>query len=222
MNLVRTWTTGFVLVLGLALVACARPTATPDAAATAAASLRATQEYAHGALIQTPTPTTGPEAAATGRALPRDPTAEEMHDGEHFTFVRAAMPGSPAMLVVNPAVMFGGDEADAASIADGHTTERHSLMSPFYIRDLDAATVTLPVSPTAAVELVAWAADGGISENPMNSSVETFMGWFWGTPIPGAPIFTTDRTWMLETGGPPMYITTANGIIVRIVEQYLP
>ncbi|MEO8084812.1 MAG: hypothetical protein ABI780_13395 [Ardenticatenales bacterium] len=224
MNPVRMLTA--VMILGLAPIACTRPTATPTTDA-AAESERATREYAHGALIQTPTPTTGPEVAATGRALPSDPTTDEMRDGRHIAFIQAIVPGAPPQLAVNPAVMFGGDEADAASIADGSSTRSHALPNGYYIRDLDPATLTLPLSPTAVVSLTLTAdKDHDMAETTV--TVDDFVGWFAGTPI-SAP---DDRLWYGAWNDPVaktdldgrllFWITTRDGVVVNIAEQFRP
>lgn len=228
MNEVRVLTA--VLILGLAPIACTRPTATPTTDA-AAESERATREYAHGALLQTPTPTTGPEVAATGRALPRDPTADEMRDGRHFGGLKAMLPGTPPMLVVDPAVMFGGDEADAASIADGKTSRMHELPNNYYIRDLDTTTVTLPISPTAVITL-SLAAEDHLDMATSTVTVDDLLGWFAGTPVPPVP----DRRWYEFWGdpagaardrdrygyAPQCWITTLGGAVVAIEDQYRP
>lgn len=232
MNEVRVLTA--VLILGLAPIACTRTTATPTTDA-AAESERATREYAHGALIQTPTPTVDAtaiaDAMATGQALPRDPTAEEMRDGRHFGSLKAMRPGSPPMLVVDPAVMFGGDEADAASMADGNTSRTHELPNNFYIRDLDTTTVTLPISTTAVSTLILNAEDH-LDMATATVSVDDLLGWFAGTPVPPVDGRRWYEFWGDPAGAaqardkygyaPHCWITTRGGTVVAIEEQYLP
>ncbi|MFN8423584.1 MAG: hypothetical protein U0470_09465 [Anaerolineae bacterium] len=193
MNEVRVLTA--VLILGLAPIACTRTTATPTTDA-AAESERATREYAHGALIQTPTPTVDAtaiaDAMATGQALPRDPTAEEMRDGRHFGSLKAMRPGSPPMLVVDPAVMFGGDEADAASMADEVLNE-HELPMLLHIRDLDTTTVTLPISTTAVSTLILNA------EDHLDMATARCRSTICSAGLPERP----SRRWMAAAGTVP-------------------
>lgn len=218
MNRVRMLTAA--MILGLAPIACAGPMATSDEPS----SQPPTGEPAAAM------PSADPALAAakvTGEALPRDPTADEMREGKHFAFLKAMAPGATPMLVVNPAVMFDGEEGEAASLADGARTAESGLPNGFYIRDLDAATVTLPVSVAAVVTLTVTAdLKHDMSASPV--TVGDLAGWFAGTPI--AP--PADRTWLDFWGDPaaatkieyeaPFWITTLAGTVVELEQQYLP
>lgn len=203
----------FVCLAGLCLAGCGRPAATP----TAATGLPVAPEGA--AFVPQGMEIPGPDVFATGRAEPYDATAAEMRDGRHMAFLVALEPGPPPQLVLDPAVLLG----DAASIADGHTTYLGELPNGFYIRNLDPTTVTLPLSPTAAIELITFEGGGGQS-TMLSLGPEAIAGWFAGTPVAGAFSFgrPPSRTSDGRLAAQPVHVTTAKGVIVALEEQYIP
>jgi hypothetical protein len=165
------------------------------------------------------------DARATGEALPRDPITEAMRTGRHLAFIEGVVPGDPMRVVLDPAVWFGSPrEADAASIADRHTDRMHGLPNGFYIRNLDPATVILPVSASAGVHLV-----GDVTTDDPSSRLEVTLAELAaraaGTPMPTPPgcnywsfMFSSS----VDVGDIPFWVTTRDGTVVEFAEQYIP
>lgn len=200
---------------GLFLAGCGRPAAMPTIAPGPPVAPDGAGAVPQG--LETP----GPDVFATGRAEPYDATPAEMRDGRHLAFLVALEPGPPPQLVLDPAVFLG----EAASIADGHTTYLGELPNGFYIRNLDPTTVTLPLSPTASIELIAH--DEVLGQmGQLRVGADDLVGWFAGTPVAGAAPFgfgvPPRRSSDGQLTASPVHVTAEQGVIVAIEEQFIP
>jgi hypothetical protein len=117
-------------------------------------------------------------------------------DGRHFGFIVSADPSKPA-IAFDDAEFLGGEEAQQAAEAAGAVAPGEPI-GDYFIRDADSKPVMLPVAKRARVTVV---------RCPTSCS-EGHSGVF-------------DR---LETGAehPPYWVTTQDGVVTKIDQQYVP
>lgn len=107
-----------------------------------------------------------------------------------------------------PGRMFHTEEADAAVMEDGYTTEPNQLPNPYYIRDLGIGPVVLPVSADVTPVAYEW------PYRFFETSWDEFAALYDGDP-PHVPSTGTLEWW-------PVEVVVVDGRVVELRQFYLP
>jgi hypothetical protein len=134
-------------------------------------------------------------------------TGVAVADGRHFGYIRTATADSVA---VDFADFLTGAAANAAARAAGDIGPTEQVPNDYYIANPDPATVMLPVA--AGVRVTRVACPSSCREGLADTYASLLASYGKPTLSDTPPRGPTSQYWL----------TTRNGEVVRIDEQYLP
>ena len=198
--------TSLALTAGVGLTACSQPAPTPTPGPSAEPASSPTQDAPAAAPTQDAAAAAAPIAAApaqqAARPNPARP-ADSLTDGRHPARITAVHPDAE-QVTIDVVQFFFGEAATEAARADGST----DLPPPndHWIRNANPELRTLPVAAHAAVTVngLSWLETG---DSQTNTTISLSKLASYGTDRFSSPIF---------------WVTTRDGAVTSIAEQFLP
>lgn len=135
---------------------------------------------------------------------------DALEDGNHFAFITGIDTGG---LIVDQAVLFTGDAAIAAAVADGFIEPGEELPGEIYIRNPDETSLGMPVADEAVYTVYSLGSTGELVEREINHGL---LRTIYEDPVLAAEIygFVPDSF--------PVTLTVSDGLITDFKQVYLP
>jgi hypothetical protein len=106
----------------------------------------------------------------------------------------------------------GGEKGRKAALEDGQCTKlEECLPNPFYIRNKDEQTISLPISQNCEVIMATLSYEKDGSPKSEKISFEKFLD-----------IFEHKKDFPQINPNPPYHLELTNGEVVKITEHYIP